>query len=240
MLRSMVLKPGENPRQMLPGHKERGPVPHGFTLADIAKAAGVGNQTVRKAITDKRLDPSDLASVAAYVNRGLARKSKPLEEEAVGLLPAAQKKWWKNRWPKFQLYKCSHNGCPELLMSPGACAAHGGDKRPAMKLDPDYRIVVLIDKDYVPLHRLIVQAAKGMHTHHRDGNPWNNRWDNLEELSPKEHEDRHLGGVLTAETLPKPPPRKPLRGEATRKQIQALIDDAFVRGCEAGAKKKKK
>lgn len=239
--RPMVLKPGENPRQALPRHAERSAVPFEYTLKDIANAANVNYQTVRKAVSDDRLDPDDLRSISSYINSALARKSKTVAgPEIQASLPPQQKKWWKARWPKFLLYRCAQPECSQLLFGPGACAEHGGDRRPAIKFDGDWHIVLLVSDDYVPLHRLIAQTPKGQHTHHRDGNPWNNRWENLEVLDPKEHESRHLGGILTAEVIPKQPARKPFRSEVggmTKAELQKIKDEAYVAGLEAGRKK---
>jgi hypothetical protein len=207
-------------------------------LEDIAAAAGVNYQSVRKAISTERLDPSDLRSISGYIATALIRKSKPvLSAEVHGILPAQQQAWWPDRWPKFQLYRCSHPGCSEILFGPGVCAEHGGDRRPQIRFDPDWHIQILLEKDYVPLHRLIAQTPKGFHTHHRDGNPWNNRWENVEALPPKEHEKRHLGGILSAEVLPDQPPRTPLRSEVggmTKAELQAIKDTAYLKGLADG------
>lgn len=246
-----MLKPGEDPRFALPGHKERGAVKFSVSLEEIAVAANVNYQTVRKAVSQERLlieysgegfkdlTPQSLRSIAAFINGALARKSKTLKgPEMLSSLPPQQKKWWKNRWPKFDLYRCAQPDCATLLFSPGACTEHGGDRKPGVRFDSDGHIVVLLNgKDYVPLHRLITQTPKGMHTHHRDGNPWNNRFDNLESLTPEDHFSRHLGGIPSAEVLPNQPPRRPLRSEVgamTKAELQQLKDAAFNRGFKKG------
>lgn len=61
------LSPGENPRLTLRRHRERGPKAFAYTYADIARAAGVQPQTVRVAVSEKRLDPASLESVVAFV-----------------------------------------------------------------------------------------------------------------------------------------------------------------------------
>lgn len=237
----MGLKPGENPRHVLPRHRERGEVVFNYSLKVISEAANVEYQTVRKAVSGKILDPADFRSVAQYVTRALARKSELANVlELKGRMGAQQAKWWENRWPRFELYCCAAPGCKELLFGPGACAEHGGDRRPTMKFDGSLHIVVLVGKDYMPLHRLVTQAPPGMQTHHRDGNPWNNRWENLEVLDPQEHQDRHLGGQLGAEVLATQPPRRPLRSEVggmTKAELQAKIDEAYLRGRNDGKKK---
>jgi len=244
-----MLRPGENPRQVLPRHEERSDISFYYTLRLIAEAAGVTYQTVRKAVTTERLRPTvdgevtpeSLRSVAAYILRTLARKSAPLaEEEARGVLPSQWQQWWANRWPLFQLYRCSNPDCEELLLGPGACGRCGGDKRPQLKLGADGHIQVLVGTDYIPLHRLIAQTPRGQHTHHRDGNPWNNRWSNLESLPPEEHEARHLGSVLSARVLPNQPPRRPLRSEVggmSRAELQRKLDAAYLRGVDDGMRR---
>ena len=233
-----MLKPGEDPRFLLPGHKERGPSPYGYTLEMISEAANVNYQTVRKAVSQKKLDPESLRSVASYVQRALARKSKTLKGPEMLSMLGPKGKWWKNRWPRFDLYLCAQPECSCLLFAPGACTEHGGDRKPGVRFDSDGHICVLLrGPDYVPLHRLIAQTPKGMHTHHRDGNPWNNRFDNLESLTPEEHFSRHLGGIPSAEVMPNQPARKPLRSEVgamTKAELQQLKDEAFNRGFKKG------
>jgi len=248
-----MLKPGEDPRVLLPGHQERGAIPLVVTLTEIAEAANVNYQTVRKAVsqdrlliewsgpdeTKKTLSPASLRSIASYIHSALARKSKAVNGgELFSILPAKQKTWWKNRWPKFDLYRCAQPECSHLLFVPGACAEHGGDRKPGVRFDSDGHICVLLrGSDYVPLHSLIAQTPKGMHTHHRDGNPWNNRYDNLESLPPDEHFLRHLGGVPSAEVMPNQPPRRPLRGEVgamTKAELQQMKDEAYMAGLKAG------
>jgi hypothetical protein len=183
-----------------------------------------------------------LRSVASYIQRALVHKSKPIHnEEAVGMLSPEMKKWWADRWPAFELYRCAHPGCDELLFGPGACAEHGGERRPLIKLDTDGHVALLLGRDYVPLHRLVAQTPKGQHTHHRDGNPWNNRWQNLESLSPAEHESRHMGSVLSAKVVKKQPPRRPFRSEmgaVSKAEMQNKVDEAYMRGLKDGRKRK--
>jgi len=250
-----MLKSGENPRHVLPRHEERSSNEHVFTLRVLAEAAGVTYQTVRAAITRGRLElpkkpkgeaanylsAEALRSIAGYIQRALQHKSKPIHNaEARGTLPSRQQDWWDNRWPSFVLYRCAHPDCDELLFGPGVCAEHGGERRPLIKLDPDGHIVVLLGRDYVPLHRVVAQTPPGQHTHHRDGNPWNNRWDNLECLDPREHEDRHIGGVLSARVKKRQPQRKPLRSELggmTKAELQEKIDEAYLQGLEEGERR---
>jgi len=57
---------------------------------------------------------------------------------------------------------------------------------------------------YVYLHRLAAYAhgeldslGDSRHVHHRDCDPWNNHPDNLEAMTPEEHDRRHEHTVLT-------------------------------------------
>lgn len=49
----------------------------------------------------------------------------------------------------------------------------------------------------ISVHRLLLtlkhdpEEFDGMHVHHRNGIPWDNRLENLELLTPKEHRQRH-------------------------------------------------
>jgi hypothetical protein len=240
----MGLKPGDNPRHVLPRHEERKSVFYEFDLNTVAEAAGVNYQTVRKAVSTGRLQLKDLTSaerlrsVAGYIQRALVHKSKPIHsDEARGSLSPEMREWWDNRWPKFELYRCPHPKCNELLFGPGACAEHGGEKRPLIKLDSDGHVVLLLGRDYIPLHRVVAQTPRGLHTHHRDGNPWNNRWPNLECLEPKEHESRHVGSVLSAKVHKKQPPRRAFRSEVggmTKAELQKKLDEAYMRGLKDG------
>lgn len=251
----MVLKPGEDPRQALPRHEERGPIEHTFVLADLAEAAGVNYQTLRKAMTEgrlaihkkpvgQRLSPDELRSIVSYVGYSLARKGQPLHEEVLqARLPEQQWGWWKNRMPRFDFFSCQFPDCLELLFSSGLCSKHGGPRKPAITFNHDWNILLLLDgQSYVSLARIITQAPAGAHTHHRDGNPWNNRFENLEVLSLKEHEDRHVGGILTAPVVKDQPPRRPLRSEVgglTKAELQRKIDEAYARGLADGRKRAK-
>jgi len=221
---------------------------HEYNLKVVAEAAGVNYQTVRKAVSTGRLelesdltDAQRLRSVAGYIQKALVHKSKPIHsEEARGELSPQMQIWWDNRWPKFELYRCAHPKCSEVLFGPGACAEHGGERRPLIKLDSEGHVVLLLGRDYIPLHRIVAQTPKGQHTHHRDGNPWNNRWPNLECLDRNEHESRHVGSVLSARVVKNQPPRKPFRSEVgglSRAELQKKLDDAYMRGVEDGKKR---
>ena len=53
-------------------------------------------------------------------------------------------------------------------------------------------------KGYISLHRLVYEARAGCFlasdqvVHHKDGNPRNNHWDNLEAMTQAEHAREHL------------------------------------------------
>lgn len=62
-------KPGDNPRLVLKNHRERGPKKWSFTYADIAKACGITEKTVRNAAAGKspKIDMTDLVSVYRFI-----------------------------------------------------------------------------------------------------------------------------------------------------------------------------
>lgn len=235
-----MLKPGDNPRRLLVGHVERGPVAHVFTLRQIAEAAGVRDQTVRAAISRKQLDIASLSSVAMFVVRNIGAKQKPLsDEQARASLPPRQARWWDARWPAFDLYRCPVDGCTELRLEPGPCRHHGG-VRPMLKFDSDWTPYMSVADGYIPIHRLISQPPGGLQNHHRDGNVWNNRWANTEHLTPEEHQDRHVGGILTADVVADQPTRRLLQREhrgMSRSELQQVKDRFYTLGIEEGRRR---
>jgi hypothetical protein len=63
------LRAPRNPRnpRLHPGHHERGEKRWEFTYTDIARAAGVSKETVKKAKVDGRLNPANIGSVAEWI-----------------------------------------------------------------------------------------------------------------------------------------------------------------------------
>ena len=75
-----ALLPGQNPRRILPKHRERGPKRWTYTYADIAKASGLSLGTVKNYKKLGRLDPADLGSVARLICREDRRDRRRSEE----------------------------------------------------------------------------------------------------------------------------------------------------------------
>lgn len=165
------LTSGMNPREHIPGHRERGPKQYTYTQRDLAEGLDVSISTVR------RHHPSTPESLARLVHRQRVRAlSVPLTPEAIekvigeGKLPQ-----WKRRWPAFHLWVCG--GCQEaVLFSKGLCASCGGGT-PSLAFDAEGYITVLVGSKYVPWHRLMLPTAPEVQ--HKDGNKWNNRPSNL-------------------------------------------------------------
>lgn len=213
-----------------------------YSLYEIGNAAGLPLTAIKKAVAEGKLVPENLVSLSEFVLRAHNRKSRRLlGEELLSFLPEPWRPWLAARWPRFDLYRCSAEDCSRLLFTAGACAEHGGDRKPPIKISGDGHILLALGEggDYLSLHTLVAQTPKGMHCHHRDGNPWNNRWENLENLTPKEHEDRHIGGHLSGNVIANQPPRKPLHAESGawyRKDVQRLCDESYTRGRADGLK----
>jgi len=190
---SNKLLPGDNPRETLEGHKERGPKRYSYTASDIAEASKYSALS-----TFPNLDKGDLTSVAVHVVRGVQRGIQPMEltDEELDAYVLCTREQWDARYPKFELYECGM--CDGLLTYAGLCSAHGGPKAsPTCLLKGYYNI--RLGKRYVPIHRIIAGTPTGMSTHHKDRNRLNNRADNLQVLTKEEHYFIHTGrGVGSA------------------------------------------
>lgn len=63
--------PGVDPRSYLRSHSERGPTRYSYTTDDLAELFKVQRETIYKWKAQGRLDPSDIASIAAlFAERG--------------------------------------------------------------------------------------------------------------------------------------------------------------------------
>lgn len=197
------LAPGQNPRDVLPRHRERGPKRFEYTVETIAAAAGLALSYVRG--YRSRVFES-LSEVVEFVQHHAQRRSRVLTdaEAAERLFPdpylrshyAAR---WERRWPRFQPYGCASVGCSEVIFQPGFCYVHGGSKKPAVRLsglDGGY-FQVLVGPIYKPLHRLVMGEPAGLDVHHLDENRWNNHPSNLAAVSHGEHFRSH-GGLSAA------------------------------------------
>jgi len=172
-----ALQRGENPRDVLSCHRERGPKRYEYTVEDVARVTGYAVNTLRTSRIDSLIEVVHLAL------RRLRRHRKPVIPEE---WTERQRRDWGNRWPRFELYECSVPGCKNRVLVSDLCEEHGN---PAVRFSGDYGHfwVRFGPSESVPLHRLILQPAKGMHTHHIDFNKWNNRRENLKELTQEEH-----------------------------------------------------
>lgn len=66
----MPLQPGDNPRDVLSNHNERGPKRFTleFTYEDLADLLGMTEGALRTAVHRGRFDPGDLSSLLEYVS----------------------------------------------------------------------------------------------------------------------------------------------------------------------------
>lgn len=184
---SNKLLPGDNPRETLEGHRERGPKRYSYTASDLAEASKYSPLS-----TFPNLDKSDLTSVAVHVVRGVQRKIQPREptDEELDTWVLCTREQWDARYPKFYMYECAM--CDGILTYAGLCSAHGGPKAPPTSLIKGYYNIRLGNRN-VPIHRIIAGAPTGMSTHHKDRNKLNNRAENLEVLTKEVHYFIHTG-----------------------------------------------
>jgi len=171
-----ALQRGENPRNALSRHQERGPKRYEYTVEDVSMVTGYAISTLRQSRVDS------LTEVVHLALRRLRRNREPVVPNDLTEIQLAD---WENRWPRFEMYRCSVPGCPNRVLVSDLCEEHG---HPAVRMGTGgYFVVRFGPSDWVPFHRLILQPAKGMHTHHIDLNKWNNRLENLVELTFAEH-----------------------------------------------------
>jgi hypothetical protein len=158
-----------------------------YTIEDIASLAGLTASYIRKHyVYGGSGRPFDLSAIISLVQGARARRSKAalLEEWCTDPKIAT---FWANRWPRLDMYRCSHGPCGEFLLgATGYCEKHGGGKS-AWRLVGRYMKIWLGAK-YVPYHRVILgEAADGFDVHHVDCNSLNNRTANLAVLTPEVH-----------------------------------------------------
>lgn len=182
-----VMKPGMNPRDHIPRHRERGPKRYEYTYHGLAKRLGVSLSTVQGH------RPSTPEALARLVHRQQVRMhARPLSHIAIGeLIGEGKLPQWRNRWPRFELWWCG--GCQsEVLFTKGLCESCGGGK-PMMKFDSDFYFLVRVRRTYVPFHQLVLPTE--FVVHHEDGNKWNNRPDNLVAMDSAGHLEQHQFGI---------------------------------------------
>jgi len=172
-----IIRAGENPRDVLPRHRERGPKRYEYTVEDVARVTGYSVLTVRKR---KIGTVADLLALGLRVLKRDGRRSVPVLPGGLTVLGLAA---WENRWPRWDLYRCLARSCDELVLGSGLCPKHGF---PMLALRRGY-FCVRVGLGWEALHRLILQPSDGLVVHHIDGNKWNNRLENLELAEVYEH-----------------------------------------------------
>lgn len=185
-----TLLPGQNPRDHIPNHRERGPKLISFTYDDLAAASGYARGSCQQMSGQVK----HLTDLAMIVVRGMARgRSKEFTRDRyVALFSERYIERWEKRWPRFCLYTCAVADCPvPVVNGKGLCRRHsrvGG----AMVLDKYQYFALRVEGSVcVPYHRLVVGCPDGMDVHHKDYNKWNNRPENLQVLTHAEHMALH-------------------------------------------------
>jgi hypothetical protein len=183
------LKGGEDPPKVLPHHRERGPKRWSYSFKDIAEATGYTINTTRTYLAAKGLD---LLTVALHIAKAKSSVARRASTDELAAYFGNRLVAWEARWPRFELYLCP--ACHDPLLHQGLCEEHGGPPRPGLRLGSKY-VFVLAGPTYIPLHRIIAGCPPGLDVHHKDGNGWNNRPENLEPLTHEEHWRRHRFGA---------------------------------------------
>lgn len=62
-----VMGPGENPREVLENHRERGPKRFEYTWTDLGELTGLAPRTVQQYASKGRFDVTDLKSIFRFV-----------------------------------------------------------------------------------------------------------------------------------------------------------------------------
>jgi hypothetical protein len=139
------------------------------------------------------LAQGDFASLSGFLMRRRTKLAVPLTPEQVMARLGKRAGLWAGRWPKFDLYLCAgqEDGkpCETLLLGAGCCPKHGGN--PNLRFADSMHFDVRVGDGWVPYHRLVLPTSSGLQVHHKDGNLWNNRPENLEALTVEEHFAKH-------------------------------------------------
>ncbi len=180
------MDPELDPRKRIKGHRERGPKKYTYTVETVSELAGRRVNTLRSVGT--RIVMGDLASVVGFVQRSRADASTLLEPNE--FLEEYEQRWWEERWPRLEMYRCAHRGCEECLLGQsGYCVEHGGSRRPPWRLKSYFELRTA--DGFQPYHRVVISAPAGRDVHHIDRNRFNNRIENLQVLTRAEHEALH-------------------------------------------------
>ena len=91
--------------------------------------------------------------------------------------------WWNNRWPRVEAYHCQDVFCKKVEIEAHFCRKHHPDK-----LEPPYYLGTYlhtaVDDEWCRVDHAIIGKRVGK-VRHLDGNPVNNRPENLRYLSYK-------------------------------------------------------
>jgi hypothetical protein len=169
-----LFESGVNPRTVL-RHKERGKVDFGYHYAELAEATGL------KASTLASFPPLGRACRARNLSEVFAwALPKFIKRRSVPLQP---KEWlddhyiadWLRRWPLLDAYRCAVWNCKRIGLGVPLCGYHG--------VHGGWRLMKYFElwtgAKYVPLHRFLTPTDDDHIAYLIDGNPWNNRLDNV-------------------------------------------------------------
>lgn len=124
--------------------------------------------------------------------------------------------FWKDRYPKFNIYFCHEKDCKNFVLESGYCREHGYPG-PIKFLDKFY-FAISIGKKFIPYHQYLIHDVLNKerkpyyNIHHKDQNRWNNRIENLELIHCTEHRAIH---------------KEISRNGKKEKHLQSLIEDIY-------------
>lgn len=155
-------------------HRERGQS-RLFTFSDLAEAAGESPATTRSRLRTT----IDARTAARYIIDALARQSEKLtDEQATQSIKNVTLTEWRQRWPRFDLYRCGFPRCEHTMLEPGLCRHHGGSIRPLVMIDGGH-FVMWTGREYTEICHIIFGVPGSTPVEHLDRNTWNSHPDNL-------------------------------------------------------------
>lgn len=177
-----ALQPGQNPRDCLPCHRERGSESIIISNDDLRTLAHtkLGRISVRQ----------PLEVIISSVVRLWERRNRILDPSDTDLFSESELLLWDRRYPRVELYRCIFPGCATIQLSRGLCRIHCGSVQ-GLSLNEKRYMCIRTGNRQIPLHQVIANPPKGMHVHHIDLNKWNNHPDNLAILTQDEHWEIH-------------------------------------------------
>lgn len=177
------LKPGQNPRQALARHAERGPVEFRYHLPELAEVTGLKVSTLKDHPILRYARSRDLRSVALFAVSRLLPRLRPLTA-AEAFEDERETAQWGGRWPLLQVYGCPVPGCASLALGGPLCFAHGS-RGWRFSSGSGAPFELWLGDRWVAFHRWMLDEPRGFDVVHRDGNPWNNRPGNLEAVKSR-------------------------------------------------------